>query len=83
MKAVIKGRAVDTDVLETEIQVLQPRRAARRVVEDIQLDRNPDFNPKQRHDGLSSSKGPRVGFQEHRSRIQEHAQVRLHTSERV
>jgi polysaccharide biosynthesis transport protein len=45
MKSVIEGLSPDTDVLETEIQVVKSRRVARQVVEELRLDRNADFNP--------------------------------------
>jgi len=46
MKAVIEGLTGETDVLETEIQVLQSRGLARRVVEELRLDQDADFNPR-------------------------------------
>lgn len=45
MKAVITGLSGESDVIESEMQVLHSRRLGRRVVEDLRLDRNPEFNP--------------------------------------
>jgi polysaccharide biosynthesis transport protein len=45
MKAVITGLSGESDMIESEMQVLHSRRLARRVVEDLRLDRNPEFNP--------------------------------------
>jgi capsular exopolysaccharide synthesis family protein len=45
VKAVIEGLSGDTDVLESEIQVVRSRRLARKVVVALGLDRKPEFNP--------------------------------------
>ena len=45
LKAVIAGLSGASDVIEDEIQMLRSRRVARTVVEDLDLERDPAFNP--------------------------------------
>ena len=45
MKAVITGLTGESDVIESEMQVVRSRKLARHVVEELRLDRNPEFNP--------------------------------------
>ncbi len=45
LKGVFAGLTGDSDVIESEIQLLHSRRTARAIVEQLHLDRKPDFNP--------------------------------------
>jgi hypothetical protein len=52
MKTVITGQSGESDVIESEMQILHSRRLARRVVEGLRLEQNPDFNPSLAPPGL-------------------------------
>jgi len=45
LKAVLAGLSGDSDVIESEIQVLRSREIARSVVQQLNLDKLPEFNP--------------------------------------
>ena len=45
MKAVMAGLTGDTDVIESELQMLRSRRVAREVAAKLELDQRPEFNP--------------------------------------
>ena len=52
LKAVLSGLSGTTDVIESEIQVLRSREIARSVVQQLNLDQMPEFNPSLRPPGL-------------------------------
>ncbi len=52
LKAVLSGLTGDSDVIESEIQVLRSRDIARSIVERFHLDKRPEFNPALRPPGL-------------------------------
>ena len=45
MSAVLSGLTVDSPVVDTEVEVLQSRSLAGRVVDQLKLEQDPDFNP--------------------------------------
>lgn len=51
LKAVLSGLSGDSDVIESEIQVLRSRDIARSIVERFKLDKRPEFNPALRTGG--------------------------------
>ena len=53
LKAVLSGLSGSSDVIESEIQVLRSREVARSVVQKLNLDQLPEFNPALRPPGLS------------------------------
>ncbi len=53
LKAVLSGLSGSSDVIESEIQVLRSREIARGVVQKLNLDQLPEFNPALRPPGLS------------------------------
>lgn len=52
LKGVLAGLTGESDVIESEIQVLRSRRIARAIVQQLHLDQNPEFNPKLWEPGL-------------------------------
>ena len=58
LKAVLSGLSGDSDVIESEIQVLRSRGIARSIVERFNLDKRAQFNPAlQQPDSLKSTDG--------------------------
>ena len=60
LKAVLAGLSGDSDVIESEIQVLRSRDVARLVVEQLHLDRDAEFNPSLVAPGLLSKLTPEL-----------------------
>ena len=54
-EAVLSGLSGDTETIQTEIQIIQSRKIARRTVARLKLNRDPAFNPALRPIGLISS----------------------------
>jgi capsular exopolysaccharide synthesis family protein len=52
LKAVLSGLGGDSDVIESEIQVLKSRDIARGIVHEFKLDQRPEFNPALRPAGF-------------------------------
>jgi len=58
VEAVLSGLPADSSVVDTEVEILRSRRLAERVVNALQLDKDPEFNPALRSQGLvASAKG--------------------------
>jgi exopolysaccharide transport family protein len=57
---VLSGLPADSSVVDTEVEVLKSRSLAERVVEALQLDKDPEFNPALRPPGLIASLGAAV-----------------------
>jgi succinoglycan biosynthesis transport protein ExoP len=55
VEAVLSGLPADSSVVDTEVEILKSRRLAERVVNALQLDKDPEFNPALRSPGLVSS----------------------------
>ncbi|MDX5332186.1 MAG: polysaccharide biosynthesis tyrosine autokinase, partial [Caulobacteraceae bacterium] len=51
-EAVLSGLPADSSVVDTEVEILRSRRLAERVVNALQLDKDPEFNPALRSQGL-------------------------------
>lgn len=45
VEAVLSGLPADSSVVDTEVEILKSRRLAERVVNALQLDKDPEFNP--------------------------------------
>ncbi len=54
LKAVLAGLGGDSEVVESEIQILRSRELARTVVQKLDLDKLPEFNPSLAAPGLSA-----------------------------
>ncbi|MFN4177338.1 GumC family protein [Phenylobacterium sp.] len=55
---VLSGLPADSSVVDTEVEILRSRQLAQRVVEALNLDRDPEFNPRLRKPtGLAAVKG--------------------------
>ena len=52
LKGVIAGLTGESDVIESEVQVLRSREIGRAIVQQLHLDRMPEFNPALRGTGL-------------------------------
>jgi polysaccharide biosynthesis transport protein len=58
VEAVLSGLPADSSVVDTEVEILKSRRLAERVVNALQLDKDPEFNPALRSPGpVASIKG--------------------------
>ena len=55
LKAVLSGLSGDSDVIESEIQVIRSRDIARSIVERFKLDKRPQFNPALKPPGIFSA----------------------------
>ena len=55
IQSVVSGLPADTSVVDTEVQVLQSRQLAERVVSSLHLDRDPEFNPALGRPGMLGS----------------------------
>lgn len=53
--SVLSGLPADDVTIQTEIKIIQSRKIARRTIEQLDLNRNPEFNPLLRADGLVES----------------------------
>jgi polysaccharide biosynthesis transport protein len=51
VEAVLSGLPADSSVVDTEVEILKSRRLAERVVNALQLDKDPEFNPALRSPG--------------------------------
>ncbi len=65
LKAVLAGLGGDSEVVESEIQILRSRDLARSVVQRLDLDKMPEFNPTLAAPGLSAKLSRVVADQVH------------------
>ena len=63
LKAVLAGLSGDSEVVESEVQVLRSREIARSVVQRLDLDKSPEFNPALAAPGLGAKVKSFVGAQ--------------------
>ena len=61
LKAVLSGLSGDSDVIESEIQVLRSREIARGIVERFKLDKRAQFNPTLQPPGLLQAAANAIG----------------------